>query len=280
MTIAVAIRTSSAVIFAADSKVTTQGVVGFDENRAPVWQTQTYDHAVKVVHDRTETLMSMAAGHANIGNIAATDFISSHSLTIGENVQEQDRNVRALVDSMEATRRSYWESTQVEPDRWPGPTLLLAFPAPDRRTPRIWRVALEGAQPNIEEIMQEPGIRLEGAYNEVFSILYGWHPQVLDGFRRFLEISDARMSEAMVNLGVLRPIDKLNLYAMPVQDAMDLAVFLATVQVQMDRFLPGEPLCGGPIDLLVLQMAPDCKIRSYPGKKLHHPLYNKEGWNP
>lgn len=74
---------------------------------------------------------------------------------------------------------------------------------------------------------------------------------------------------------VLRPIDKLNLWAMPVQDAIDMAVFLATVQVEMDRFLPGTPACGGPIDVVVLQMAPRAGIVTYPGKRPHHPRVSR-----
>lgn len=271
MTIAVAIRTGSSVVFAADSKLTTQGIVGIEEDGSPRWQTQTYDHAIKVVHDRNELLMAMIAGHANIGTVSASDFISSHSFPRAQALPEQDGNIQELASSMAQVKRSHWETTQVEPDKWPGPILLLASPSPDGRTPRVWRIEMGGAAFTAEEILREPGIRLEGAYNEVFTLLYGYHPEVLESVSRFLELPDGRMIEALGNVRVLRPIDKVSLYAMPIQDAMDLAVFLATVQVQMDRFLPGVPLCGGPIDVMVLQMGPAPKISSYPGKMLHHP---------
>lgn len=58
---------------------------------------------------------------------------------------------------------------------------------------------------------------------------------------------------------------------MPIQDAMDLAYFLADVQIEMDRFLPGAPVCGGPIDLMVLQGLPYRDIKAFPGKSLEHP---------
>lgn len=70
--------------------------------------------------------------------------------------------------------------------------------------------------------------------------------------------------------GFLRPRDKIVFSTMPLQDAIDFAVFLAEVQVQMDRFLPGLPRCGGPIDVMALVMVPR-DIISYPGKTLHHP---------
>lgn len=79
------------------------------------------------------------------------------------------------------------------------------------------------------------------------------------------------MRQAVLHLPVLRPITKLNLWAIPIQDAIDLAVFLATVQEEMERFLPGSPVCGGPIDVMVLKMAPAPEIVSFPGKRLHHP---------
>ncbi len=93
MTIAIAIRTGSAVVFAADSKITTEGVVGFEEDGRPRWQEQTYDNATKVVRDRSGRMMAMVAGHANIGQMAATDFISTLDLWFGGPAEEQDRHV-------------------------------------------------------------------------------------------------------------------------------------------------------------------------------------------
>jgi hypothetical protein len=271
MTIAVAIRTGSTVVFAADSKVTVPGVVGIDADGNPRWDDQTYDNATKVVHDRSRTLMAMVAGYATIGQIAATDFIAMKSLQFLDNIDDQDKRVDDLVEEMFARKRAYWQQTQVAPEKWPGPTVLLAAPSVKENLPRVWRADLEGESPKISEILTEPGINLEGAYAEVFSLLYGYHFEVLSGFSKELNITKEMRLEAFKNMKVLRPIDKLNLWAMPVQDAIDMAVFLARVQVEMDRFLPGNPACGGPIDVMVLQMAPEPGIVTYPGKKPHHP---------
>ena len=70
---------------------------------------------------------------------------------------------------------------------------------------------------------------------------------------------------------ILRPIEKINTSVMPVQDAIELAYFLASAQVQMDRFLPGDKACGGPIDVMVLKTAPSNEILWHPGKQVHHP---------
>ena len=112
---------------------------------------------------------------------------------------------------------------------------------------------------------------MEGAYDEVFGLLYGYEYNVLMEIAKQLGVEVDAVREATKSLKVLRPIDKLNLWAMPIQDAIEMAVFLANVQVEMDRFLPGTPACGGPIDVMVLRMAPEPGIMAYPGKVLHHP---------
>ena len=273
MTIAVAIRTGSAVVFAADSKVTTSGIVGIEEDGSPRWLEQTYDNATKMVHDRNRILMGMVAGHANIGQVAATDFLSTLSMknTRSAAAEDQDEALRTIVDSMVTLKRSYWETTQVPPEKWPGPTILLAAPSPTSTAPRVWRVNLHGADSDMSEMLTEPGIHLEGSYAEVFTLLYAFNPDMMEEIRQQLGVDEARFRDAVRSRRVLAPIDKLSLWGMPIQDAMDLAVFLASVQVEMDRFLPGTAACGGPIDVMVLQMAPEPGIVAHPGKALHHP---------
>src|SRR5262249_47154492 len=101
--------------------------------------------------------------------------------------------------------------------------------------------------------------------------IYGYEPTVLMGITKQLGIEPEKVSEALNSLKVLRPVDKLSLWSIPIQDAVDLAVFLAKVQVEMDRFLPGQPACGGPIDVMVLRMVPERSILAFPGKTLRHP---------
>ncbi len=80
MTIAVAIRTGSAVVFAADSKLTTRGMTGLDEHGESIWVDQSYDNATKVPQERSQRLMLMVAGDVNLGQRSATDFIATWSM--------------------------------------------------------------------------------------------------------------------------------------------------------------------------------------------------------
>jgi hypothetical protein len=271
VTIAITIKTGSAVVFAADSKVTTTGLVGFKEDGEPNWVIQTYDNAYKVARDRERRLMAMVAGHANVGALPATDFINAVNFPESASVEEQDSHLHQLLQQMEAESRSYWQTSKLAEDQWPGPVLVFASAAPERRTARVWSGSIQGGKFTLNEILPEPGIFLEGSYSEVFALLYGIDFRKAPDVGKLLGVEDEKFIEAWKQSKVLSPIDKLNLYAMPAQDAMELAEFLATLQVEMDRFLPGEAACGGPIDLMVLQLFPQPTIVEFLGKTLHHP---------
>jgi hypothetical protein len=77
MTVVVAVKTGSAAILAADSKLTTRCFAGFDPEGKPRFIDQTYDHAVKLVADRSETAIAAFAGNGNIGEQNAVDFFGS-----------------------------------------------------------------------------------------------------------------------------------------------------------------------------------------------------------
>jgi hypothetical protein len=271
VTIAITIRTSAAVVFAADSKLSTSGLGGYQENGEPIWLDQSYDNAFKVAHDQNRLLMAMAVGHANVGRIGANDFISAYKFPHRQSLQSQNKEIEKLGSAVAAELSSYWGNTKVAPDQWRAPRLIISAAAPDNVTPRIWKGTFKHPNYEFAECLITPGIDTDGTFNEVDSLLYGINWSFWAEIRRQWNISKEKGSETLANSKVLMPINRLNFYTMPTQDAIDLAVFLAEVQVQMDRFLPGTAVCGGPIDVMVLQMTPKPSIIEYLGKTLHHP---------
>jgi hypothetical protein len=270
MTIAVAIKTGSAVIFAADSKLTTQGFGGFDDKGEIIWRDQTYDSVYKIAHDRNLSLMAMAAGSANIGRTLATDFIMRYSFSASTEVDQQDKLIQQLAVDIEHEIVSFWNTTKVPQDEWGGPSLWLAAAAPNQEDSRVWHGRFTSPQYSFEEVLKSPGIELDGSYREVYSLLYGMDWGNFEEIQQQLKITDEQLFEAIKNSRLAQVADKINFWSMPTQDAVDLTVFLANVQIQMDRFLPGEAVCGGPIDVMILQMTPNPAIIPYL-KALHYP---------
>ena len=269
VTIAVAVRTQSVVVFATDSKLTARGVAGIADDGTLNWVDQTYDNATKVVHDRRKRLMALAAGNANVGQTNAVDFIASYAFPDCAQPADDERELTAMLDVMNEQKRAFWSQLGAPPNEWPGPTMLIALAS--AAGPRVWSVSMAGPTYQHREVLGEPNIWLEGSYADVFSLLYGLRPTVVDALGKALGADDAALTAALQSMKVLRPVDQINLATMPLQDAIDLAVFLANVQIEMDRFLPGQPACGGPIDVMVLRMVPSPEILTFPGKALHHP---------
>ncbi len=279
MTIAVSIRTSTAAVFAADSKLMTRGLIGFDEANEPQFVNQTYDNATKIVADTAELAMAVVAGSATLGPVSVMDYVASSAVPHGSDDAKQEAAIRDFAAGMAKLRATYWQEAKVTPDKWPATSVMLAVAPGYTKEPLTWHLLFRGEEAEVTLIQTR--VYLEGSYDGAFSLLYGHRSDVMDDLARALKVGDQQVGEeaiyqALQSSKVIRPIDKLALRVMPVQDAVDLAVFLATTQVQMERFLPGEPYCGGPIDVMVLKSSPKREILWLPGKKLHHPLSNVE----
>jgi hypothetical protein len=273
MTIAVAIRTLSAIVFAADSKLTTYGRVGYDKDGEAIVVPQTYDNATKIVADGNGTGMAAVIGSATLGKISFMDYIASRGLPALADA-DQEVALRTFVQGMATLRTEYWGD--VAEEKWPDTVLLLATSLAGSHSPALWRVEYSGKKDPILERLTHR-VYFEGSYRQVFSLLYGYDPHVVLAAASEVKVGEqvldpTLMAEALgKGLKVLKPIEQINPHVMPIQDAMDLAFFLAAAQVQMERFLPGEAVCGGPIDVMVLKTAPVQEILWHPGKQLHHP---------
>jgi hypothetical protein len=271
VTIAITIRTSAAVVFAADSKVSTSGLGGYKDDGTPVWLDQSYDNAYKVTHDKERELMAMIVGHANAGQIGAIDFIASYSFPRRNSTADQDAEIGVLADAITTEISAYWNTTKVDPSEWRTPKLIVATVAPDRRSARLWKGSFNPPKYEFSPFLPYPALDTDGSYTEVDSLLFGVNWDFWADVRKQWGKTNDDGREALKNLKVLMPINRFNFYSMPTQDAIDLAVFLAEVQIKMDRFMPGTAVCGGPIDVMVLHLAPEPSIVAYYGKTIHHP---------
>lgn len=274
MTVAIAVKTSSAIVFAADSKVTTSGVAGVDEDGKIRWSTQTFDHANKIAHDESGSLMVMVVGNPNVGATAITDFVQLHQHTPVDTDAQLQAEVEKLADRMVDERKKFWSTQQGVPeDQWPSSAVLLAAVSPEQRRPRVWRLGLTGAKRELKEIMATgPFVWFEGMMNETNSLMYGCNINIAIELGRQLGHTQDETLAALGKLKILRPLEEISFMDMPTQDAVDLAVFLVDVQIKMDRFTPGIAACGGAIDVMVLTGVPVAKVVSYPGKTLRHPM--------
>jgi hypothetical protein len=267
MTVIATVRTGSAVIFATDSKVTTKGIVGSNPDGTPIWLPQTYDNAVKLVHDSTVTTVAAFCGTVNIGKQTATDYFARKDIDLRNERHVQDVVIGQLADDIVENRRKACADLRLPAEASPDMAMIVA--GPSEPAPRIWRLAFSGDAVVLDEILKNAGLWLEGSYDAAFSLLYGYHPIREVELKQMLGVNDDDFAKAQKATST--PLSQMNFWSMPIQDAMDFAVFCVTAQIEMERFLPGNAACGGPIDVMVLETSPQTVIRSFPGKRLHHP---------
>jgi hypothetical protein len=272
MTVITIVRTGSAAVLAADSRVTTQATGGIEADGTPRLIPQTYDHAVKLVQDRSGSLIAAFAGYGNIGKQAAADYFSRLELAFPTATDAQDVRLRGIVDDMVTERKAFFKELNIPPGKIPQTSAMLAAASVDRLAPRIWRVSLEGETSSVIEILQNPGVWVEGSSDLALTLLYGHTGVQWEELRRALGVGGDEFEKAASKARQLAPINRINFWSMPVQDAIDFAVFICSVQVDMEKFLPGIPACCGPIDVMTLELAPETRVRVFSGKALHHPM--------
>jgi hypothetical protein len=220
--------------------------------------------------------MAVVAGTASLGKLSIMDYIASSSVPISRKMDEQEQLISDFAEGIAGLRAAYWKQTKVPDTDWPATVVMMAVASPSSYEPMVWRLVFTTEHATIERILQTPNIYLEGSSAEAFSLLYGHSIDVANALGAALIVNGQAVGEdaiyqALRQIKILKPIDKLSLDFMPIQDAIDLATFIANTQVQMERFLPGEPFCGGPIDIMVLKTALAREILWLPGKTIHHP---------
>jgi hypothetical protein len=190
VTIAISIQTSTATVFAADSKLTTSGLVGFDDVGEPQFVSQTYDNATKIVRDTAGYAMAVVAGAADLGRISVMDYIASSEMPRGDGPDQQESAIREFIGGIARLRATYWHEAKVNPDRWPVTVVLLAMAPTYTNQPAVWRVVLRGEEPDVIRLTNP--VYLEGSYDGAFSLLYGYRSDVIRDLVRALTIDETK----------------------------------------------------------------------------------------
>jgi hypothetical protein len=97
----------------------------------------------------------------------------------------------------------------------------------------------------------ECGMTWNGEPEAVSRLVLGVSPQIQQVLHQHLGVPQQDIGKVaeVIQQHLQRP---LILPAMPIQDAIDLAVFLVDTTVQFSRFSPGAPTVGGPIEVAAI----------------------------
>jgi len=270
LTIIATVKTSTDLVVAADSKVTTLGFGGIDHEGRPIWLNQTYDYCTKIAFGVGNLWTAAIAGQVSFGDIQVFDLIENYPTKGFNNRNEQYEDLMNQIQGIDTYRTKKYEIFGISKENIPGTTLLFFSSDPEGRGVRAWMVSFGRSEPEIYEILKSPGVYLEGACENTFTLLYGHDIAISKEIAAAIDVPIDILRDKIMEK-VYPPIKKIDCGSMPLQDAIDFATFLVKVEIQMKRFLPGIPNCGGPIDIAVVHGFPRHEVKWLPGKIIKHP---------
>lgn len=260
MTIAISLKVHDGVVLAADSAST---LFGIDQSSGHSGVVTIYNTANKVFNlYKGLPIGCITWGSGSIGNASISTLTKDlRRRFMGEDPEHEDwrldRNKYTIEGVAKMARQFFYEElydhkfkeSQEKPDLG---FIVAGYSAGDGLAEE-WRIQIEKGdclEPELIRPKDSAGISWRGEPEVITRIVFGYGtglPRVL----KELGVPDEQIGPAMKQI-VSHLEVPLAPAPMPIQDAIDLAVFLVDATIMFSRFTPGAPTVGGPIEVAAI----------------------------
>ncbi len=253
MSIVVAVRVSDGLVIAADS-ASTLTVATPDGKQIGV--AKVFNNATKVMQLRDYPIAVATWGAGSIGARTISSLVGEYSNTRAR-VEPKMLKVETEARDLQKFLKGFHEKTHPKSAGQVAPEfgVLVGGYSGTEFFPEEYLFGVPG-----DEFAPHRPPRPDGAQN--FGA--GWHG-LTDSLVRFHWGRDDRLLEVMERHGVDQRTadaiqqtmaqewqDPVPFDGMPLQDAIDYAMFMVSIAVGRHRFVAGPELCGGPIDVAAI----------------------------
>jgi hypothetical protein len=254
MTIVVAVKVNDGLVLAADSALAIQGVV--DGQQAGILKT--YDYGRKLSHIKDYPMGTLTWGTALLGSRTIESLVSEFefSLLSAKDEEAKGFQVRKIAEGLREflLKRYEVQYGQLSLDTgMPGLGVLVSGYSDGQYFPEQYLFEfpsipeLQTRRPNKENGDPNFGVDWFGLTDAITRLIKGADPQLAQPLAEKYAITQ---DEAWRLLSQYEyPIV---FEGMPLQDAIDLAVYLVQMTIGRYRFVVGAPLCGGQVDVAVI----------------------------
>jgi len=266
MSLAVAIKGPEGIVLAADSRVTLQA----QQKGGPLLPVN-YDNATK--------LLTFSEPHSNVGAVTygvavigqrtartAHSYIPEFEVFLRDELEkeckkdldEAIKEKKPLLEVEDFARRlsafylGRWK--KVMPEEWKGPGMVFIVGGydPGAAYGKVFLLEIPG-KPNPEPRNpgeNEFGMTWGGQLQVASRLIHGFDPEAIEIIRQTLEIDQSRLDQ--VRTALMRRLEFPIPYdALPLQDCIDLAIFLIRATMIAQDLAIGVRGVGGPIDVAV-----------------------------
>lgn len=271
MTVCVSVKVSEGLVLAADS---TAAIVGsLDRSgQSESGILKTYDHVRKLSHIKDYPIGTLSWGTALVGARSVESIIKEYEYTLRSLEEEEERikirrmrgetevedrvgySVKEIAGGLAQHFRQFYEkefSEQPE-EEWPPLGILVSGYSAGEFFPEQWLVDVSGSDELIDIRPDKNGVPQFGAHwfgltDSIVRLHTGRDDQALDILSDHFDVPPEEIRDLLKGLEYPVLFD-----GMPLQDAVDYAVYLVNVTIGRFRFVVGAPLCGGEIDVAVM----------------------------
>ena len=263
MTICVAVAVHDGAVFAADSASTLSAVKPSGETEV----FNVYKHGLKVFNlYKGLPLAAMTCGIGNFGSssIAALAKEFRYQLARGSSEDAINKDNYTIQEVVERARAFLFDARfaklaprpQAQFEFWIG-----GYPSDMSGPFELWKIVFIGGECLDPIPMPTPGLYWGGATAPVSRLLLGFDHTLrealatavgLDLTKADLDPDKVAKLAALVDLVRSHSQVVMHSPVMPIQDAIDLADFLAETAKRYFRFLPGADIVGGDTDIATI----------------------------
>lgn len=253
MTVCVSVKVNDCIVFAADSA---SSMVGVDQGGQQVIR-NVYDHGQKVFNlYKGLPIVAMTCGMGNIAgssiDVVAKDFRG----LIGSNDPTWHIDpAQYTIDDVVAKAEQYFYREQYlqDPNRPTGDHSFEFFVGgipSGSRLGEVWKFSiLNGTSSGPIQVVSPNGCGVvwAGQPEALNRLVLGYSGRIPEILRQ-AGIVEPQLSQ-LINAITANTQAELLAPAMPVRDAIDLAVFLVSTTIDFTKYLPGANTVGGAIDV-------------------------------
>lgn len=253
MTIVVAVKVNDGLVLAADSTVTVHGgPVGH-----PPGVLKTYECGRKLCHIKDYPIGTLNWGISLLGSRTIESLISEYEFGLPGVVDEAAREfqVRDIADKLRIFLLNRYEAQYgpLTPGKQPSLGVLVNGYSAGKYFPEQYLFELptvpdiQVRRPNKENGEPDLGVDWFGLTDAITRLIKGADQRLVHVLASRLQIPEEESWRFLSQFEY-----PIAFEGMPLQDAIDLAVYLVEMTIGRYRFAVGAPLCGGEVDVAVI----------------------------
>ena len=235
---------------AADSRVTLTAAA---PGQMPI--NVNFDNATKLLtfgdRDNPRRVAAVTYGDAVMGT-KPTDLRTAHSfLPEFETQLPQDKeNVRDFAQRLSDFYLARWRERMPPDYKGPGMTFCIGGYDPDAAYGSVYVLTIPGQPTPAEQSPNDFGITIGGQSEAAIRLLQGYDVKLPQIVQRILNLQDSQVATLVQNLRLLSLA--IPFAVLPLQDSIDLAIFLIRATVTAQKLSIGIRGVGGAIDVAVI----------------------------